>query len=101
MSSPYGYRYRQLRATLLGLPCELLLGCGGAPADSADHVPPLSLHEHREGSGCCVLRPACMGCQGEQARLLSMRTKERQRLERAGVVVVEGAGDLVQSVEWL
>lgn len=100
MSHHYGYRYRQIRAGLLGLPCELRLLCEGAPADSADHVPPLSRHEHHEASGCCVLRPACMECQGEQAKMLSKMTKERQRLERQGVVFEESA-ELVQSVEWL
>ena len=96
---PYGHRYRKLRAALLGLPCELQLVCEGDPADSADHSPPLSRHEHVEGSGCCVLRPACMRCQGEQARLLSMETK-RLRTTGSYLVVDEGTG-LVQSVEWL
>ncbi len=96
----YGYRYRKLRAALLGFPCELMLVCGGDPADSADHTPPLSRHEHVEGGDCCVLRPACMRCQGEQARLLSMATKQRLRLERLGFAFEEGT-ELVQSVEWL
>lgn len=97
----YGHQYRKLRAGLIGHPCELRLVCEGVPADSADHTPPLSRHEHHENSGCCVLRPACMRCQGEQAKLLSMETKERQRLERQGVVFVEGTSELVQSMEWL
>lgn len=100
MAYHYGHRYRRLRASMLGLPCELRLVCEGDPADSADHTPPLSRHEHREGSGCCRLRPACMRCQGEQARLLSMETK---RLRAMGVDV-GGAfpvGAIVQSVEWL
>jgi len=94
MAYHYGRRYRKLRAALLGLPCEMMLKCDGDPADSADHLPPLSRHEHREGSGCCVLRPACMRCQGEQARLLSMETKRGL----ADSLVRDG---LVQSVEWL
>ena len=97
----YGYRYRQLRAALLGLPCELRLVCDGDPADSADHMPPLSRHEHLSGSGCCGLRPACMRCQGEQAKMLSMETKARKRLERQGVVFEEPGTEIVQSVEWL
>ena len=97
----YGYRYRKLRAALLGRPCELRLLCEGDAADSADHVPPVSTHDHFEGSGCCVLRPACMRCQGEQAKLLSMRSKERKRLERQGVVFEERGTEIVQSVEWL
>lgn len=93
----YGYRYKQIRASLLGLPCELRLLCGGDPADSADHSPPLSRHEHREKSGCCVLRPACMRCQSEQAKVLSMLSKREKR----DGVVPEVAGDPVQSMEWL
>lgn len=99
MGHHYGYRYRKLRASLLGLPCELRLVCEGDAADSADHMPPLSRHEHFDGSGCCVLRPACMACQGEQARLLSMETK---RLKALGVhPSVLGPAEIVQSVEWL
>jgi len=100
MSNHYRYRYRQIRASLLGLPCELQLKCHGDEADSADHVPPLSRHDHVEGSDCCGLRPACMPCQGEQARLLSMDTKQRRRMEAMGVVFDE-PGELVQSVVWL
>lgn len=100
MGHHYGYRYRRLRAALLGLPCELQLVCSGDPADSADHVPPLSRHVHVEGGDCCSLRPACMRCQGEQAKLLSMETK---RLRAMGLHPSSGLGssDLVQSVEWL
>jgi hypothetical protein len=29
------------------------------PATEADHVPPLSRHFHRQGSGCCILVPSC------------------------------------------
>lgn len=98
----YGHHYRTQRASLLGLPCELRLMCEGDPADSADHVPPLSLHVHVNKSDCCVLRPACMRCQGEQARLLSMRSKARRRLERLGHVFDdERTSELVQSVSWL
>ena len=95
--SPYGHRYKQVRASLLGLPCELQLVCEGEPADSADHTPPLSRHEHHEGSGCCRLRPACMPCQGEQARLLSMETKRLRKF----MIGDQDVTELVQSVEWL
>jgi len=97
----YGHRYRMLRAALLGQPCELRLKCDGDPADSADHTPPLSLHHHVEGSGCCGLRPACMRCQGEQARILSMRAKERKRLGIDYAPEEAAVRGLVQSVEWL
>ena len=105
-SYPYGHRYRKLRAGMLGQPCELLLtdecvDAGGAPAESADHTPPLSRHEHWEGSGCCVLRPACMPCQHEQARLLSMETKRMRRMMVVGPSIEYGTDGLIQSVEWL
>jgi hypothetical protein len=96
----YGHRYKKVRASLLGQPCTLMLVCDGDPADSADHSPPLSRHEHHEGSGCCQLLPACMRCQGEQARLLS---KETKRLKSMGLhpSQVVRSDVLVQSVEWL
>lgn len=97
----YGYRYRKLRAALLGFPCELMLVCEGDPADSADHTPPLSRHVHVEGGDCCQLRPACMRCQGEQARLLSMATKRHKRLGFAFENEGDSSGEPMQSVEWL
>lgn len=100
--SAYGHRYKQVRAALLGLPCSMQLVCDGDPADSADHSPPLSRHVHVEGSSCCELRPACMRCQHEQARMLSMETKRAQREQRA-VAEAEwpDCDEIVQSVEWL
>jgi hypothetical protein len=88
-----------VRASLLGQPCALMLMCDGDPADSADHSPPLSRHEHHEGSGCCRLQPACMRCQSEQARMLS---KETKRLKSMGLhpSMLEPQS-IVQSVEWL
>jgi hypothetical protein len=71
--SPYGQAYRRQRARLLaqGLPCSLRLVCTGAPANSADHDPPLAEHAHLAGSGCCVLRPACLPCQKTQGKLVA------------------------------
>lgn len=59
---------------MIGLPCEMRLVCNGDPADSADHDPPLSRHQHIEGTGCCRLRPGCRACQGKQARQLAGET---------------------------
>ena len=52
----------------------------GAPADAAhrgelDHVPPLILHTHVEGSGCCRELPACWDCQRRQAAELAWRAR--------------------------
>lgn len=78
--SPYGPRYEKVRAALLGSPCQMMLVCDGAPATSCDHEPPLSRHTHIEGSGCCLLRPACMPCQHRQARLLAGQTAHFRKL---------------------
>lgn len=81
--SPYGGDYPRQRAALLaGHPtCEV---CRRAPADSADHDPPLYLHEHRPGTGCCRLRPLCLPCNirhtGGWAAVARVR-----RAKRAGV----------------
>jgi len=72
--SPYGPRYEAVRAAQLGQPCQMQLVCDGAPATSCDHEPPLSRHHHIEGTGCCLLRPACTACQGKQARMLAGQT---------------------------
>jgi hypothetical protein len=96
----YGHRYKTIRASQLGLPCQLQLVCEGDPADSSDHTPPLSRHEHHEGSGCCRQQPACMRCQGEQARMLSMETKRLKAMGLHPSQVVR-SDELVQSVEWL
>jgi hypothetical protein len=80
--SPYGGRYESDRAALLaqGLPCALRLVCHGAPADSADHDPPLGLHEHLADSGCCRLQPACMACQRLQSVLVRELRRNRKHL---------------------
>jgi hypothetical protein len=59
--SPYGPAYQRARAQLLARNprCHYC----PHPASTADHVPPLALHHHREGSGCCHLVPACPPCQ--------------------------------------
>lgn len=44
--------------------------CGLRPATRADHQPPLSLHEHVDGSGCCTLVPSCLPCEQRQSGLL-------------------------------
>jgi len=79
--SPYGPEYERARRRLLASRprCVLRLRCNGALASTADHDPPLGLHNHVQGSGCCVLRPACPACQhwqGKQvARLVRLRSE--------------------------
>lgn len=74
---PYDRRYKRERDRLLamGLPCVLRLVCDGAVADSADHHPALALHDHRSGSGCCVLRPACLRCQKVQGKNIAAQLR--------------------------
>ena len=56
-----------LRAAAAFAGVELGLRGSYPPATSADHDPPLALHDHTEGSNCCRLRPACRSCQFVQA----------------------------------
>jgi len=81
VGSPYGPRYERDRRALLarGGACWLRLVCDGVPGTTADHDPPLSLHHHVEGSGCCVLRLACSPCQSRQALLLRRGRYETRR----------------------
>jgi len=73
--SPYGPTYERMRQAMMGLPCEMRLVCDGAPSTSLDHTPPLSRHDHVEGSGCCHLRPGCAACQQKQAKTLAGETR--------------------------
>lgn len=62
--SPYGGEYERGLAALkrVATPCLLRYeGCTGR-ALSLDHQPPLALHHHAEGSGCCRLVPSCLRC---------------------------------------
>ena len=80
--SAYDRNYRRERQAMLALrlSCHLRLVCDGAVADSADHDPPLSLHAHVRGSGCCRLVPACLSCQHHQGGLIrSGRLKAKVR----------------------
>lgn len=62
--------YRKARARILagGPPCSH--NCG-RPATEADHQPPLSLHTHVAGTGCCRLVPSCSTCARRQGAILS------------------------------
>jgi hypothetical protein len=68
----------------------------------ADHQPPLSLHDHVEGSGCCVLVPSCQPCSLVQAGKLGRHAQTRPRTRP---VEVEPDGfpvdDAVWDVPWL
>jgi hypothetical protein len=65
-SPAYQYAHQKARARLLAdsPPC---VHCGSPEANVADHQPPISLHDHVEGSGCCELVPSCTPCSHRQA----------------------------------
>lgn len=85
MASP-AYRsraYRAFKQTLAAryIPCALQLpGCTDR-ADTPDHDPPLALHRHVEGTGCCQLRPACRACNAKIGcwRVANIRMGRRVR----------------------
>lgn len=101
--SPYGPTYeRERRELLAGRPrCAVRLVCNGSPATEADHQPPLKLHVHVEGSGCCVLVPSCGPCARKQgARLAAGMVWDRTALEVLDPVGFD-VGDAVWDVSWL
>lgn len=53
--------YRAAVAYLRAVEVACWHGCGRR-ASTPDHVPALADHDHREGSGCCQLRPSCQPC---------------------------------------
>jgi hypothetical protein len=63
---------RARRALLAGDPPCIHQGprCAGR-ATEADHQPPVKLHDHVEGSGCCILVPTCGPCARSQGGKLS------------------------------
>lgn len=63
--------YRKARARLMagGPVCA---HCG-RPGTEADHQPPLVLHRHVEGSGCCQLVASCAPCARRQGAILQGR----------------------------
>ena len=81
--SPYNAEHVRARRRLLAAPGVVCIHCGAPFPVVADHQPPLSLHQHRNNTGCCVLVPSCMKCSRKQAGELTTRT------QRFGVPVVE------------
>ena len=73
------YRERSYRAARADLaahprPCRC-----GAQATTLDHVPPLALHQHQPGSGCCQLVAACVPCNlGAGAGIAARRRRARR-----------------------
>jgi hypothetical protein len=61
--------YRRFRDQLARSPvlCE---HCHRDQATEPDHEPPIGMHHHREGTGCCRLVPSCRRCNREASRLV-------------------------------
>ncbi len=98
----YGHQHQVARRALL----EANPWCAhcGAPATEADHQPPLALHEHLEGSGCCVLVPSCHDCGRKQGGHLAQHLAGRGVAKPETLVPdIEGipADDPVWDVPWL
>jgi hypothetical protein len=73
--------YKRARAKLLlDFPVCAHRGphCAGT-ATEADHQPPLSLHEHRQGTGCCELIPSCGPCARRQGGRLATKQVAQHR----------------------
>ena len=54
-------------------------GCG-RPATTRDHQPPLALHAHVEGSGCCELLPACHPCNSRDGQRITAELNRRRAI---------------------
>jgi len=63
--------------------------CGRATATEADHAPPLALHEHVAGSGCCMLVPSCGPCARAQGGALGAALGGHVVSQASSVDVVE------------
>lgn len=102
--SPYGPAHQRARRQLLARP-RLCVHCWAEQATVADHDPPLSLHAHREGSGCCRYQPSCATCSAKQGKALQGAATARLApvdgpgpfIEPAGI----DEGDPVWQVPWL
>ena len=100
--SPYGPAHQRRRKALIvpGAKCHRC----GAQASELDHVPPLTLHDHVEGSGCCTSLPACGPCQRAQADALGRNRYDTPAQPPVAVVAEPddspGPGAAVWDVPW-
>lgn len=51
-------------------------------ADTLDHVPPLTFHEHLDGSGCCLARPMCRACNSRGGAAITNARRRKARARR-------------------
>src|SRR5262245_18946268 len=95
----YEWAYQVERRKLLA-DHPLCVHCQEREATRADHQPPLSMHEHIPGTGCCILVPSCQPCEIRQAVLLQ-RPHYRPPPEALPEPVGYGAEDPIWDVPWL
>jgi hypothetical protein len=76
----YDHAYQVARKALLA-DGPVCVHCGQRRAIRADHQPPLSLHVHEQGSGCCILVPSCLPCEQRQAAALGGARPPKPKLE--------------------
>jgi hypothetical protein len=87
-----GYRFQQARKALLA-DGPICVHCRRRPASVADHQPPLAVHDHVEGSGCCVLVPSCQACSLVQGGKLGRHVQTRALPSRPVTRSLEGEPD--------
>jgi len=80
--------------------------CGRLGTSVLDHQPPLTLHHHVEGSGCCISVPSCSDCSHEQAGSLAWARRRFGQIatpsaEEEAEPVGFGVDDAVWDVPWL
>lgn len=92
--------YRRARAEIRAEPCWLRLpGCTGV-GWTADHDPPLALHHHDPGTGCCQLRPACSSCQRQQGVRVRVTIAASRRAALARVEAELARSRMARSARW-
>jgi len=104
----YGAAYQGARAALLADEPRCHEPRCQRWATEADHVPPLSQHHHRAGSGCCVLLPHCSvharvqgGKLGRRAQLARPPFRPDRRTVELSEPAGLGADDPCWRVPWL
>jgi hypothetical protein len=100
MAWPYTAAYYRARDALLA-DGPICIHCAIEPATEADHFPPIAMHEHVEGSGCCVLIPSCAPCGRRQGAAIAHNLAQPSEPEEIVEPVGFDVDDAVWDVAWL
>ncbi len=95
----YGHHYRKQREAVLA-EATACWSCGAVPTET-DHQPPLALHDHVEGTGCCELLPSCHSCARKQGGLLARVGTRRPKEVIEEPAASPGISDSCWQVSWL